>query len=406
MNITLQKSLFLFFSLPIFFFPISTAAAGISGGIFVLLFIISGYWRKWRDVMARPWFLPLTLLILWTLIGILWSTADTHETWIAISRLGYFFFAYAGATLPWSRIRFLMIPTLFLSGLALNWVVGLCQWFGIWPWHPLVPMLGPVGYANHIFLSMALTMALLWIVYDIRDQVLLPRWENFLFALAFMLQLGMGAGRTGQLLFVILMPAAVWLLFKGKWRYLAMAIIALAIVGIGLSPIVQSRVQEGFQNIKVIGKGDYDTSWGLRVLMAQGALYMGTHHPIFGVGTGDYANEMMRLQNNHSLPELSHQLIMSQPQNSYLIELAMLGIPGLSLFLWYLWTVSAPAWRSMETPEGWFVMVYMAIFITGSFSDTLIWGYANVFTLAMLTALPISLGRDNLAESPFKTRST
>jgi O-antigen ligase len=127
--------------------------------------------------------------------------------------------------------------------------------------------------------------------------------------------------------------------------------------------------------------------------MAQGALYMGTHYPLFGVGTGDYANEMTQLQNNHSLPDLSHQLIMSQPQNSYLLGLAMLGDLGL-LFFWYLWTVSARALRSRDTPEGWFILMYMAIFVTGSFSDTLIWAYANVFTLAIITALPSTLVED------------
>jgi O-antigen ligase len=394
MNLSLQKGLFLLFMLPIFFFPLSTAAAGISGSLFVLLYIISGYWRKWREVAGRSWFLPLTLLILWTLIGVLWSGASLHDTWVAVSRLGYFFFAYAGATLPWNRTRFLMLPVLFLAGVTLNWIVGLCQWFGIWPWHPLVPMLGPVGYANHIFLSMTLTMALLWISYDIRDKVLLPRWANAILAVAFLLQLGMGAGRTGQLLFVILMPLAVWLLFKGWWRYWALGGIVLAIIGVGMSPIVQHRAQEGLQNLKVIGKGDYDTSLGLRVLMAQGALRMGAQHPILGVGTGNYANEMAQLQKNHILPDLPYPLIMSQPQNSYLIELAMLGIPGLLLFVWSLWAVTAPAWRLRATPEGWFVLIYMAVFITGSFSDTLIWGYANVFSLAILAALPIPLVRN------------
>ncbi|MHB0873092.1 MAG: O-antigen ligase family protein [Acidithiobacillus ferrooxidans] len=392
----LQKTMFLFFCLPIFFFPLSTAAAGISGGIFVLLYIMSGYWKNLGQIPTRPWFIPLTLLILWTLLGTIWSRANPHDTWIAISRLGYFFFAYAGTTLPWNRSRFRMIPGLFLAGLILNWIVGLCQWLGIWKWSPLIPRLGPVGYANHIFLSMTLTMALLWIAYDMRDRVLLPRWANAILAVAFLLQLGIGAGRTGQLLFVILMPLAVWVLFRGQWRYWALGGIALTIIGMGMSPIVQHRVQEGLQNLQVVSKGDYDTSWGLRVLMAQGALYMGFQHPILGVGTGNYANEMAQLQKNHILPELPSPLIMSQPQNSYLLELAMLGIPGLLLLVWFLWAVTAPAWRLKAVPEGWFVLIYMAVFIAGSFSDTLIWGYANVFSLAILTALPIPLAQDGL----------
>ncbi|WP_225981902.1 MULTISPECIES: O-antigen ligase family protein [Acidithiobacillus] len=289
-----------------------------------------------------------------------------------------------------------MIPGLFLAGLILNWIVGLCQWLGIWKWNPLIPRLGPVGYANHIFLSMTLTMALLWIAYDMRDRVLLPRWVNAMLAVAFLLQLGMGAGRTGQLLFVILMPLAVWVLFRGRWRYWALGGIALTIIGMGMSPIVQHRVQEGLQNLQVVSKGDYDTSWGLRVLMAQGALHMGFQHPILGVGTGNYANEMAQLQKNHILPDLPSPLIMSQPQNSYLLELAMLGIPGLLLLVWFLWAVTAPAWRLKAVPEGWFVLVYMAVFIAGSFSDTLIWGYANVFSLALLAALPIPLAQDGL----------
>jgi O-antigen ligase len=126
--------------------------------------------------------------------------------------------------------------------------------------------------------------------------------------------------------------------------------------------------------------------------MAEGAIRMGLNHPFLGVGTGDYAKEMARLQAEHAISPTPQYPDLSQPQDSYLIELAMLGLPGLSLFLWLLWAVTWPAWRCRTTPEGWFMLVYMAIFLTGSFSDTLIWGYANVFTLSLLTAIPIPLG--------------
>lgn len=387
----IKNSIFMFFSLPILFFPLSTAAAGISGVIFLILFSISGYWRNYRIITTRSWFIPLTLLISWTVLGVSWSTADVHDIWIAISRLGYFLFAYCGAMLPWDRTRFLFIPSLFLFGLALNWIVGLCQLLKIWPWHPLVPSLGPVGYANHIYLSMSLTMAVIWIAYDIRDKALLPRWLNFVIALAFTIQLAMGAGRTGQVLFILLVPVAVWILFSGRWRYVAITLLTLAITGMGLSPMVQTRVHEGLENLKIINNGEYDTSLGLRILMAEGALYMGLHNPLLGVGTGAYSSEMVKLQKNHNIPSLSKNVVMSQPQNSYLIELAMLGLPGLSLFLCYLWSVTINAWRFRQTPEGWFILTYMMIFLMGSLSDTLIWGYANVFTLAILTSVPIPL---------------
>ena len=53
---------FALYALPIFFFPLSTAGASISLALFGVVYLASGYWRRWRVLWQRPCAPPLALL--------------------------------------------------------------------------------------------------------------------------------------------------------------------------------------------------------------------------------------------------------------------------------------------------------------------------------------------------------
>ena len=173
-NSRLDKWLFPLFGLPLFVATLSTAAANIFGAFFLLLYLSSGYWRDWRTALSRPWFWPLTALLAINFLGMLW-TQDTERGITLLLKLSCFLFTYAGATLPWNRSHFVLIVRLFLGGLLLNAIIGGLQWFQLYPWRVVDHSAGPVGYTDRIFLSLALTNALLWIAYDLKNKVVLPR---------------------------------------------------------------------------------------------------------------------------------------------------------------------------------------------------------------------------------------
>lgn len=391
-NNRLEPLIFFLFALPLFMAPISTSGASIAKVLFAVVWMAGGYWRGLKKAAGRAWFRPAVALLSINLLGMLWTEDATRGLEI-LSKLNWIFFAVAGATLPWKRSYFRMAVRLFLAGLFLNGIIGVLQWLRLYPWRPADPIVGPVGYAGHIFLSMALANALLWIAYDLKqrqkNENVLPLAANIALVLLFFFQMSITGGRAGQVAFVLLLPPALWMLYPGRWRKWAVALCALAVIGLSVSPMVQRRVMTGINNLEQYRKGDVDTSLGLRLVFWQGALKMAMEHPLAGVGTGDYKTEMARLQHFHAIPQTPSYPAIDHPHNSYLAYLADLGLPGLLILLWFLWTVTAEAWRSRERSAGWFKLCYMAIFLLGSLTDTLIWGFDNATWLGIIAAIPV-----------------
>lgn len=383
-----DSAVFTLYALPLFFFPLSTAGAGISAGLFLLIYAASGYWRRWREIPQRPWALPLALLIALTFFGLLW-TRDMHFGFKVAAATSYGLYAFLGATLPWREQWLRWLIRLFLYGLLINAVLACLITWRILHWH-YDPTLPYVGLAGHIWLSMALTHALLWILWDLRTGWNFGLWPNLALGTLFFAELALSPGRSGQLLFVLLMPAAVWLLFQGRWRYWALGAIAATVVALSFSPIVQSRVALGMENLQQFmhNPDSTDTSWGIRLATMWAGVKMAEEHPLLGVGTGNFAPAMADLQARHEVTATPGTRNDSAA-NSYLSEAAVLGLPGLVLLLWFLVTLSRESWRARMTPQGWFVLSYLGIFWIGGLYNTLTWGYGDAFTIALLAGLPL-----------------
>jgi len=383
--------LFTFYSLPIFFFPLSTAGAGISAGIFLLLYAASGYWMNWHEIARRSWVLPLVLFILWTILGLLW-TNDLGNGIKVLAPTSYGIYALMGSTLPWEKQWLRWLIRLFLTGLFINAVLAFLISWRVLHWH-YQPDLPYVGLADHIWLSMALTHALLWLLWDLRRSWNFSVIPNVLLIIIFFAQLALSPARSGQLLFVLLVPVAIWLLYRGKWRYWALGVGVAAMVLMSFSPIVQSRVKLGVQNLEqfIHNPNTTNTSWGIRLATMWAGVKMVEDHPLLGVGTGDFAPAMADLQEHHEVTA-TPGTINTSASNNYLSVAAVLGLPGLSLFLWFLWSLSQEAWRVRMTPQGWFVLTYLGIFWVGGMYNTLNWGYADAFTIALLAGLPLQDG--------------
>ncbi len=201
---------------------------------------------------------------------------------------------------------------------------------------------------------MALANALLWLAYDLKHKVVLPRAWNVVLALLFFTQLIITGGRAGQAAFILVFPVALWMLYPGRWRRLAMAAAALSIIGLSLSPMVQGRIRTGINDLRQYRSGNVETSMGLRFVFWEGALKMAEEHPVLGVGTGDYKMKMASLQQLHAIPRSPGSPVIDDPHNSYLAYLADMGLPGLMILLWFLWSVTIEAWRCRGVPEAWF----------------------------------------------------
>jgi len=367
---------------------ITTAGESISGAIFMVLYLASGYWRNWRVLLSRPWTVPLLVLISLNFLGLLWTT-DLHRGFIVVSKLNYFLFSFAGATLPWTKRYFRWVVLSFLTGLSIAFVIGVFQFFNLLPGLPTNPVVGPTGFADSNVLNLALTTGLLWIVYDLKYREVFSPIYNIVLGSAFFTYLVLTGGRTGQVVFFLLFPVALIILLPGKWKGVKiLGGIALCIIIFISSPVVRQRYSSGMNDLEAYKNGFATTNLGLRLVFWQGAFKMAMESPIFGVGTGDYGIKMTELQKRNSIPQTPGIDKFDNPHNSYLAYFSGLGIIGLASLLWFLYAVSREAFEKWDSPAGWFKLCYLGIFLLGSIMDTLMWGHDHAFALAIITAIP------------------
>ncbi len=100
-------------------------------------------------------------------------------------------------------------------------------------------------------------------------------------------------GRSGYVSLIVMAVAVVTFLVKGSWRTKACAGLAV-LVGVGVvlasSPHVRNRIAEGVRDIETVDQTTQATSLGFRVVFARNTLRMVRDHPLFGVGTGGFAD--------------------------------------------------------------------------------------------------------------------
>ncbi|WP_414040319.1 O-antigen ligase family protein [Acidithiobacillus sp. M4-SHS-6] len=385
--------LFTLYALPLFLSPLSTAGTGISLGLLLLGYAFSGYWRNWRKLLARPWVLPFVLLFAWTMMGLIWSS-DTNAGIKVVEATGFGFFALIGATLPWQERWVKLFIRLFLAGIALNAILAFLMTWRILPWMN-TDNLPYTGFSDHIFLSLVLVQALLWLLWDFQKSWAIPKWAAVILGLLFFVQLIITPARSGQLAFILLMPLAIWFLYRGRWKYWALAVLCLGVIGLGLSPIVQSRVELGLSNVKQFlnNQNSTTTSLGIRIATMEAGWEMLVDHPLLGVGTGDFSEVMRELQNTGQVTN-TPGIVNTSAANSYLSEAAVLGLPGLGLLLWMMIAATMESWRNRNYPQGWFVFMYLAVFWLGGIYNTMNWGYDNAIGWALVIAIsPIICGK-------------
>ncbi len=376
-----------FYGLPLLLFPITTAGSGIALGLLLVAYGFSREWRHWRAIGQRPWAWPWALFILWTLIGLLWTSNFFFGQKVAVAT-AYGLLAFLGATMQWTPNGVKVVIRSFLLGILLNELVAILMSAQLLPWPNGDGFM--TGLCDHIFLSLILAHALFWLAYDWKHRWCFPRGINLILFILFVAQLFLAPARSGQVIFLLLFPIALAILYPGRWRWALPSIAAVLLLVVLLVPDVRNHFSQGISELLHfnLGKTEITSSWGLRLLAMWAGVLLFFQHPIFGVGTGNFYPAALELMHQHQIPS-GGDFIMNTAANSYLSVAASQGIIGLVLFLSVCWFISKEAWTARSTPWGWFALGYFAIYLLGGIFDSLNWGYADAITVALMAGLPL-----------------
>lgn len=288
--------------------------------------------RNWRSAFAAPGPRLLLALSLLLWLSALWSPAPADRlvahAWTYLMPLSTVLIAQACP--PPAAQRFLLHFTL-ASG-----VVGALWWLHR---HAGLPpsLLGASTFdatGNERIASSSLLAVGAALACWLASQAQRPHRRWLMAALAVLATAGLTAQdrRTGMLLLPVLLLA--WALAAPRRleikALLVVAVLAAAGGTWALSDGVRARFDEGRREVLAYGNGQaaVDTSWGLRLRMAEVTWQMVEERPWAGHGLGSW-----QLLWGQRVPAGTRQADNSTPHNEYLLVATQAGVPGALLLL-------------------------------------------------------------------------
>jgi len=351
--------------------------------------LVRGVQRS-RELGPLAW--PLAAYVAWTGLSLLWS-GDAHQGAIAV----FFFYLPFGliavslSRLPWNpRLVVWLLGELVAMAVAFA-AIGVYQWAtrDIF-WNPKVSVgnaYAPFFRVNSVFydpsvygrfLVVAIAACLVVALYSTTPRVayaagaaIAAVWIGLLFSFSQSSFAALGAA-------AVLLAALLW-----RWRaVLAVALVAVIIVGAGVSaPRIRSSI------VKHSHSGLNHATSGRWKLVTNG-LKVAAHHPVGGVGIGDFKHayaKQVGLRGREPNSAASH--------DTPITVAAELGLPGLALLVWLVASAFLLTLRRLSSSfAGRTTLVcgvalaaiaVHSLFYNAFFEDPTTWG---LFALAALAA--------------------
>ena len=157
-------------------------------------------------------------------------------------------------------------------------------------------------------------------------------------------------GRSGQVLFAILVLVAVTLMLRGQRRVLAIAAVPLlAAIALAISPVMQQRFAKAWEEFEHAADATEYSSMGIRVVMWQNSVELIRARPLLGYGLGGTKPAYAAYVKDRA--EGWKAIVTGDPHNQFLRVWIEAGLPGLLAFVFMLGAaLMQPAlqpWRSV-----------------------------------------------------------
>jgi O-antigen ligase len=343
-------------------FPLSLGGANIVLGLMLMLWLAErDFQRKWLILKQEKivWiFLAIGVL---TLLSALFSETLTHSFLAGEKKslLRVIFSHYI--LLPFIVVIFITsiqkkftkwIISAFLTSMFFSEVISYLIFFNLIDvtalkakhlLYHLASSHDPTPFMHHTEYSVFLSIASILLLHQIlHTKNRFIQFFMIIFLISATSNLFMNGGRTGQISYILALSTYMLTYFKLNIKTLLGTGMSLAIVlflAYQFSPNFQKRSQLALQNIEGITKGNYSSSWGLRVASAKVTLDYLTSSPqnfILGAGAGDCREVYLNHAKTHFSKNISEPIkILAHLHNQYL-EYWMDGtVLSLLLFLFF-----------------------------------------------------------------------
>lgn len=371
----------------IFFIPISNSAQSIAlVAAIVLLLLYKTNLYSLSELIKKPWVIALLGLVGFVLLGCLWSPATGADKLLTLHK-------YAKLLcLPLLCLGFTDKSTrewgihAFLAAMALTCLLAIAKTLSPTYLHNDIP--GAV-FRNYIMTGNMMALASYVAAFFAIKKPRFRLFYGFLFLLFSIQVLFLNIGRTGYIMYLLLMLLLTCQLTHKKQIGIGLlAIICMGLLSFHFNFHIQQRFQAISRNISYFYLGKKNTSVGYRIQFHQFAFNLFRENPLIGQGTGSFSYYFKKRQ---PVPEWGKQL--SEPHSQYWLIAAEFGLLGLGLYVGFLITLYLACWRLHEMKN--IGIALLLSFSIGCFSDSLLFYFSSGYFF--LTLMALVLGEATLA---------
>ena len=334
-NVRLEMLAQIFLVLSLFVLPISTAATNVFMGLTLITWLAAGGYKTRLVQLHGHWFAyAVVMLFLIICIGSLYSTGSSTDIFYQLHKYGRLLFILPAITLlqdeKWQERALLGFGAAMLITLVISLMTV------VWPL-PFVPATANGPTENHyVFkdhIAQNLMMSFFAMVLAVKAKFTPDLKRKIIFyclaALAIIDILFFVAGRTG--FFSLALNAIVFIFFlpttKQKITGL-LAFIVVAALAFQFSSNFKGRIELAVTEFKTQERKEF-SSVGQRIEFVKKSVQLIREKPLFGFGTGSYANEFCRVADSSEWCAAGS----FHPHNQFLAFMVQLGTVGLLAYL-------------------------------------------------------------------------
>jgi len=198
-------------------------------------------------------------------------------------------------------------------------------------------------------------------------------------------------GRSGYLALIVMAVASVTFLARGSWRAKALAgvgVLVCVVLLLGSSAQVRSRVGQALREFETADRSAKPTSLGYRAVFWPTTLQMVRDHPLFGVGTGGFADGYRPYGQGVAGWRGGDT---ADPHNQFLKILGEQGLVGLAAFLFFIFrALTCPAPTPYRQLAATALICWCATSLANSHFSTFVEGRLIFFWLGAMLATPLN----------------
>jgi len=323
-----------------FAFPLSKAAVNFLELLLIILWIYEGNWKyKFSLLKSNLFIMSIFAFILWMIISIPWASS----TLFSINYIGKYH-------------HFLIIPIIytslkqeyitytfsaFITSMFISELISYGIYFELFTFKHATPEF-PTPFMHHITYSvvLAFTSTILLVNFLTTDSVKYKIFDAIFFT-TIVINLFINGGRTGQVIFMVLIFVVFLMYIKEKLKAFLMAlfiVIGTLFMAYNLSENFASRVVQFEKGIaKIIDNNDYTDQGGMRAALWITGTEIFLDNYLIGTGIGNEMNNANSYIHQHDF-KVKDMKIFADYHNVFINTAVQLGIIGLFLFIFILYT--------------------------------------------------------------------